>query len=208
MLLDPKIGNRARIKRGSGPPKSLSIPHVVERAVRNGERQPRKRSGQGKSAATEQLPLRQLPKELEKRERASRRKSRDTPTPLTGPRPRRGSALADESPETLPPLSLDRDPAGGEEAPGTKHQVHPEAPPPAHLKGGKEKRKKSQAQGSHLEVLAGQLPSPSLKLPPTSPKPQEVTAAVFPLFLPKFKCNNMYFSITFSYALHTFFFFL
>ena len=63
VLLDPKIGNHERITRGSGPLKYLSIPHVVERAPRNGERQPRKRSGQGKSAATEQLPLHQLPKE-------------------------------------------------------------------------------------------------------------------------------------------------
>ena len=70
VLLDPKIGNHERITRGSGPPKSLSIPHVIERAARNGERQPRKRSRQGNSAATEQLPLLQLPKELEKRERA------------------------------------------------------------------------------------------------------------------------------------------
>ena len=76
----------------SGPPKSLPIPHVVERAARNGERQPRKRSGQGRSAATEQLPLLQLPKELEKRE-----------------------CTTDDSPDTLPPLSLDRGPAGGEE---------------------------------------------------------------------------------------------
>ena len=47
------------------------------------------------------------------------------------------------------------------------------------------------------ELGGGELPSPSLKLPPpppslnlppTFPKPQEVTAAGFPLFLPKFKC--------------------
>ena len=55
MLLDPKIGNHGRITRGSEPPKSLSIPHVVERAVRNGERQPRKRRGQVESAATERF---------------------------------------------------------------------------------------------------------------------------------------------------------
>ena len=70
VLLDPKIGNHERITRGSGPPKPFSVPHIVERAAWNGERQPRMRSGQGKSATTEQLPLRQLPKELEKRERA------------------------------------------------------------------------------------------------------------------------------------------
>ena len=70
VLLDPKIGNHGRIKRGSKTPKSLSIPHVVEHAVRNGERQPKQRHGQGESTATEQLPLHQLPKEMEKRERA------------------------------------------------------------------------------------------------------------------------------------------
>ena len=58
VLLDLKIGNHGRITRGSETPKALSIPHVIERAVRNGERQPR------------QLPLRPLPKEMEKRERA------------------------------------------------------------------------------------------------------------------------------------------
>ena len=42
VLLNPKIGNHGRITRRSGPPKPLSVPHVVERAVRNGERQPRK----------------------------------------------------------------------------------------------------------------------------------------------------------------------
>ena len=84
VLLDPKTGNHGRIARGGKTPKSLSIPHVVERAVRNGERQPRQRRGKGASAASGQLPL----------------------------RPR----SPDESPETLPPLSLDLDRAVGEGA--------------------------------------------------------------------------------------------
>ena len=53
-----------------------------------------------------------------------------------------------------------------------------------------------------------QVAPPSLNLPPTSPKPQEVTAAVFPLFLPKFKCVITLTS-HFSYILHfVFLFFL
>ena len=70
VLLDPKIGNHGRITRGGETPKSPSIPHVVERAVRNGERQPRQRRGKRESAASGQLPLRPFPKEKEKRERA------------------------------------------------------------------------------------------------------------------------------------------
>ena len=126
VLPDPKIGNHERITRGSGPPKSPTIPHVVERAARNGERQPRSIAGKKKTAATELLPLRQLPKEPAKRERAT-----------------------DDSPEALPPLSLDRDPAGGEEAPrdtipGASRDPPPPPSTPDHLKGGKEKRQKSQ----------------------------------------------------------------
>ena len=66
VLLDPKIGNHGRITHGGETPKSLSIPHVVERAARNGERQPRQRRGKGEPDANEQLPLLQLPKEMEK----------------------------------------------------------------------------------------------------------------------------------------------
>ena len=99
VLLDPKIGNHQRITRGSGPPKPPSVPHVVERAARNGERQPRKRSGQGKSAATKQLHPPQLPKELKRRERARAQQTtvqRHSPPPplLAGPRSsRRGGSL-------------------------------------------------------------------------------------------------------------------
>ena len=57
-----------------------------------------------------------------------------------GARPR----APDKSLEVPPPLALDLDRAGGEEAPQTKHQVHPETPPtsPALLRGGKKKKKK------------------------------------------------------------------
>ena len=91
---DNTRGRDSEVSRGGETSKSLSIPHVVERAVRNGERQPRQRRGKGESAASGQLPLHPLPKEKEKQERAP-----------------------DDCPEALPPLSLDLDRAGGEEAP-------------------------------------------------------------------------------------------
>ena len=66
-------------------------------------------------------------------------------------------------------------------------------------------------QGCHLGGAGGggggggTTAPPSLNLPPTSPMPQEVTAAGFPLFLPKIQmCHH--FNITFSYILHVFFF--
>ena len=66
LFLDPKIGKHGWIEKGSGPPKLLSTHHVTERAVMSGEKQPRKRCGQGKSAATEQPPPLQLPKGLQR----------------------------------------------------------------------------------------------------------------------------------------------
>ena len=74
---------------------------------------------------------------------------RATPTPTTPEGEGEAGAsppAPDESPETLPPLSLDRGRAGGEGAPP---RVHPETPPasPAPLKGGKEKKK---SQGAKL----------------------------------------------------------
>ena len=71
LILDPKIGKRGRIEKGSGPPKLLSAHHAAERAAMSGEKQLRKRRGQGESAATEQSPPLQLPKEL-KRQRHTR----------------------------------------------------------------------------------------------------------------------------------------
>ena len=63
LFLDPKIRKHGRIENGSGPPKTLPTHHVAERAVMSGERRPRKRQGQGASAANEQPPPPQLPKE-------------------------------------------------------------------------------------------------------------------------------------------------
>ena len=141
VLLDPKIGNHRRITRGSDPPISLSIPHVVERAVRNGERQLRKRSGQGESAGTEQLPLLQLPKGLEKRERARAQQTQVQ-------RHSQSSHWTEIQREGREPL-------------GTQHQVHPETPPssPEDLKGGKEKRKKSRAAKLPKAFQRGEKPT-------------------------------------------------
>ena len=55
------------------------------------------------------------------------------------------------------------------------------------------------------------LPPSSLNLPPTSPKPQEVTAAGFPLFLPKFKyvitlASHLVIDCVFFLSLSLFFF--
>ena len=122
MLHDPKIENHGRITRGGKTTKSPSNSHVVERAVRIGERQRSWRRRKRESTASGQFPLRPLPKEKEKRERAP-----------------------DESLEAPPPLALDLDRAGGEEAPQTKHQVHPETPP-ALLRGGKKKKKSQEAK--------------------------------------------------------------
>ena len=94
LILDPKIGNHGRITRGGKIPKSPSNSHIVERAVRIGERHRSQRHGKWESAAGGELPLHPLPKEKEKRERAT-----------------------DDSLEALPPLSLDLDRARGEGAP-------------------------------------------------------------------------------------------
>ena len=98
VLLDPKIGNHERIERGSGPPKLPSVHHVVERAVMNGEKQPRKRHGQGKSAANEQPPPFQLPKELKRQRHALAQQTNVQrhfpPLSLARPRPsRRGGSF-------------------------------------------------------------------------------------------------------------------
>ena len=68
---DPKIGNHGRITRGGKTPKSPSNSHVVERAVRIGERHRSQRRGKWESTASGQLPLCPLPKLKEKRERAA-----------------------------------------------------------------------------------------------------------------------------------------
>ena len=70
LFLDPKIGKHGKIEKRSSPPKLLSTLHVVESAAMSGEKQPRKRRGQGESTATEQPPSLQLPKKLKRQRRA------------------------------------------------------------------------------------------------------------------------------------------
>ena len=91
VLLDLKIGNHGKITRGGETPKSLSIPHVVERAARNGERQPRQRRGKGESGV------------------CCERATPASPAPEGNGEEGACSRATDNSPETLPPLSLDRD---------------------------------------------------------------------------------------------------
>ena len=110
LFLDPKIGKHGRIENGSGPPKLLSTYHVAERAAMSGEKQPRKRCGQGESATTEQPPPLQLPKEL-KRQRRARVQQTNVQTLF---HPSRWTEVKRE----------ERKPHG------TQHQVHPETPPP------------------------------------------------------------------------------
>ena len=111
LFLDPKIRKHGRIEKGSGPPKLLSTHHVAERAEMSGEKQPRKRRGQGKSAATEQPPSLQLPKEL-KRQRRARTQQTNVQ-------------------RHFPLLSLDRRRAG-EEASRDTTPGAPRDPPPPH----------------------------------------------------------------------------
>ena len=126
LLLDPKIENHGRINtRWQDSEVTLEFPRCGTCGENWGER-PKSEARKKDSTASGQLPLRPLPKEeKEKWERAP-----------------------DDSPEAPPPLSLDLDRAGGEEAPQTKHQVHPETPPasPALLRGGKKKKKKKKSQ--------------------------------------------------------------
>ena len=97
---DPKIRSHERIKRGSEPPKAPTIPHVVERAARNGESQPRSVAGIKKDRCD--------------------RATHSSPAPEGASEARACSRATDNSPEALPPLSLDLNPAGGEEAPRDK----------------------------------------------------------------------------------------
>ena len=134
---DPKIGNHGRIKRGSDPPKSPTIHHVVERAASNGERQPRSVAGIKKDHCD--------------------RATRPSLAPKGASEARACSLATDKSPEALPPLSLDLDPAGGEEAPRDTILGASRAPSstPDHLKGGKEKRKKAQFRNTRRSFRAG-----------------------------------------------------
>ena len=107
-------------------PKTPSNSHIMERAARIGGSQRHRRRGKWESAASGQLPLRPLPKEKEKRERA---------------RPPQTKAQRHSHPSRW--TEVERE---GREPPQTQHQVHPETPasPPAPLKGGKRKKRKSQ----------------------------------------------------------------
>ena len=78
LLLDLKIGNHGRITRGGKTPKSPSNSHVVERAVRIGERHRSRRRGKWESTVSGQLPLRPLPKEKEKEKRERTRAPQTT----------------------------------------------------------------------------------------------------------------------------------
>ena len=117
---------RGRIKRGSKRLKTPSNSHVVERAVRIGERQQTRRSGKTASAAREPTPA--------------------PPPPEGGGEEGASPHATDKCPEALPPLSPDQSRAGGEEAPHKNTRCTPRPPPssPAHLKGGKKKKKKTQ----------------------------------------------------------------
>ena len=98
LLLDPKIENHRRITRGGKTPKSPSNSHVMERAVRIGERQRSRRRRKRESTASGQLPLHPLPKEEKEKQECA----------------------PDDSLEAPPPLTLDLDRARGEEAPPDK----------------------------------------------------------------------------------------
>ena len=99
--------------------------------MRIGERQQTRRSGKRASAAREPTPV--------------------PPTPVPPPPEGGGEEGAsphatDKCPEALPPLSPDQSRAGGEEAPlkNTRCTQRPPPSSPAHLKGGKKKKKKTQ----------------------------------------------------------------
>ena len=119
LFLDPKIGNHGKIEQGSGPPKLLPTHHVAECAVMSGEKQPRKRRGQGESAAIEQPPPSQLPKRLKRQRhaRAQQTKVQRHSPPLARPRPsgRGGSLTGHNTRCTLrPPPPLSCPPEGRE----------------------------------------------------------------------------------------------
>ena len=106
LFLNPKIGKYERIANRSGPRKTLPIHHVAERAVMSGERPPRKQREQGVSAANEQLPPSPPPQRSRKDRSALariRRATRNTSTPLAGPRSSgRGGSLTGRSTRCIP----------------------------------------------------------------------------------------------------------
>ena len=94
--------------------------------MRIGESQQSRRSGKRASAAREPTPA--------------------PPPPKGGGEEGASPHATDKCPEALPPLSPDQSRAGGEEAPLKKTLGAPRDPPssPAHLKGGKKKKKRTQ----------------------------------------------------------------
>ena len=136
LFLDPKIGKHGRIENGSGPPKLLSAHHVAERAVMSGEKQSRKRRGQGESAATEQPPSLQTPKDL-KRQRSARSQQTNVQRHF---HLSRGTEVERE----------------GRKPHGTQHQVHPKTPPLSSCppEGREEEEEEVPGCGTSEEVLA------------------------------------------------------
>ena len=117
---------RGRIKRRSKRLKTPSNSHVVERAVRIGESQQTRRSrkkGVCSKRANSRAPTTRRRRRRRSEPARDRQMPRGTPAPLAGPSR-----------------------AGGEEAPQKNTRCTPETPPssPAHLKGGKKKKKKTQ----------------------------------------------------------------
>ena len=109
LFLDLKIGKHGRIENRSGPTKTLLTHHVTEHAAMSRERQPRKRRGQGESAANEQPPHPQLPKGPSRQRRARAHRTGDQ-------RHFQPSCRTEVEREERKPH-------------GTEHQVHPETPP-------------------------------------------------------------------------------
>ena len=126
MIHDPKNENHGRIIRGGKTTKSPSNSHVVERAVRIGERQRSQKRGKQKAYSERAAPTSPAP-EGEGEE---------------GARPR----APDNSPEDRHPSRSTEIEREGRKPPQTKHQAHPETPPasPALRRGGKKKKKKYQ----------------------------------------------------------------
>ena len=143
LLLDPRIGKHGRIEQWSGPPEPLSIHHVAERAVMNG--------GEATKEAARAGGVR------------CERATSPSPAPEGAEETEACSHATEKCSETFPPPPPSRSTEVEREwrkPPGTQHQVHPENPPsyPAHLKGGKNQRRKSQAAELPKKFLRGARP--------------------------------------------------
>ena len=116
---------RGRIKRGSKRLKTPSNSHVVERAVRIGESTDKEKREKGRLQQESQLPRPHLPKEEEKKERA---RTRQTNAQRHSRPSRRTTVEREGRKHLIRTLGATRDPPLF----------------PAHLKGGKKKKKKTQ----------------------------------------------------------------